>query len=412
MIRKYVLLLVLLLSFGLGVISINAQGIINDNQPIVLNVDTNNPQPNFGFTATAGDQITIIAMSLTPDFNPTLSLAGPTGLLDTQSSDPFSLQTNIITITRRILQDGNYTVTLQAPPNGVGQVALTLSRRAPQNATELVRGQNIAAQLNAQTSNLFFFYTDPDNPTNLCITADDPRFDFVAHIYNENGTHINTIGEDLPRAAYRIRPLIVESPQHFYEVELIASHPDTTGIVNIGLDTCTCTANIDTGTSPQPTPGDGGNPVPTTVATFEPTATSETPGETATASPTATATTSGETPVASPTVTATTPGETPLPSPTATMPITEVPTEVTADETPLTVVPSPTLPPPTPTQPSRITPTPNGTITVPLTPGGGPNLTLVPVTAEFWTPTPFPTLIVPTLESGVPSTPLGPGTGD
>ena len=346
MARRRLLLLVLIVGImgALLVTTTSAQGTIGYGQTIVLNVDANNPQPSFSFAATAGDQVTATAIGLTPGLIPNMSLLGPTGNLDARTNDPFSLQPNIVTVTRRILQGGNYTITIQPPPGMVGQVALTLNLRQPQNATQLLAGQSVPAFLTSQLPAIYFFYTDAVNIMTLCLEADDPNFDYVAHIYNENGTHITTLSQDIRKSAYEIPALAAASPQNFYEVELIAAMPNATGTVNVGLNTCTCSDS--TPTPPPPPPPPPATPVPTVESTPETTPES-TPETTPESTPESTPETTPEmTPESTP---ETTPESTPETTPETTVVVTPPTATATTAPTATTVPPTATYTPVPPT---------------------------------------------------------------
>ena len=356
---------------------------INFNQTIVQGVDSNNTQPSFTFNATAGDQITASAVGLTTGIVPNMTLSGPTGVLELRTSDPFTSQDNTVTITRRILQDGTYTIILQPPPNLIGQVALTLTRREPHNATQIMPGERKSALVTADKPELFFFYPDDQMTMTLCIIGEDPNFDFIARVYNEDGVQISVLATDITKETHEIPIVNVATPQNFYEVELIAAQPNTSGNVSVGLNTC-CTCFDGTPTPTVPSPDITPQVSPPPPASLVPSVTPVPPTSTQII-------TTAVTPQPPPTVVIT------VPPPTSTQIIT---TAITPQPPPTVVV---TVPPPsaTPVPPSPVPPTATPIPPSPVPPTATPvPPTPVPPTATTVPPTPVPptaTSVPPTL---------------
>ena len=261
-----------------------AQDAINYGQTFIVNIDGTSPQPSYTFNATAGDQITIEAFTLTPGLEAQLVLSDANAELITGND----------LITHRILNDGTYTITLLPSPGLIGQIALKLDRREPQDAQLLEQGQGVSIPLTTDAHQLFFFYPNGDNEITLCIHTPIPDFDFTGHLYNENGMQIAHIHHDLRQIQFTIPVLEPVSLQHFYEVELFATKSDTSGDVILGLNTCEATTQLDSPTTsdtfvPTTTPTSNTVDIPTTTpsdssTTEEPTQAVTAPG---TAEPTA-----------------------------------------------------------------------------------------------------------------------------
>ena len=255
-------LLPVIFSILLGItftITTLAQDAINYGQTFIVNIDGTSPQPSYTFNATAGDQITIEAFTLTPGLEAQLVLSDANAELITGND----------LITHRILNDGTYTITLLPSPGLIGQIALKLDRREPQDAQLLEQGQGVSIPLTTDAHQLFFFYPNGDNEMTLCIHTPIPDFDFTGHLYNENGMQIAHIHHDLRQIQFTIPVLEPVSPQHFYEIELFATASNTSGEVIIGLNTCEVNTQLPAqaaeAVSPAETPIQIVQPTPTTA---------------------------------------------------------------------------------------------------------------------------------------------------
>ena len=224
-----------------------AQNVLNFDQPILLSIDNNNPQAQYTFNASAGDQIAVSALSLTPGFVPTLSIQTPNGETYMMDENHFSPFENTVMLTQRIFVDGSHTLIVQSSTSGLGQVVLMLTQRTPQNATEISDEQAVLATLESANPSLYFFYPDEETPLTLCLEAEDPTVSFLARLYDENGHAINTLAGDVTATTYRIPAIVSPSPQHFYEVALWAmdaedNQVDVNRNVRVGLTATSCEA--------------------------------------------------------------------------------------------------------------------------------------------------------------------------
>ena len=261
--------LILLILISLMLPSL-AQDLISDGYTVLDTVGEESFNPSYSFEANAGDQVTVTTRSFLPGMVPEFTVTHSDGTLAfAATAQTPSTTSETMSITHRIFRDDTYTISLTGQNGFFGNFLLAFNKRQPQDANPLAPNAGVQVTLSPEPT-LFFFYPDAETEQTLCIHTTSPGFGFGGQLYNEQGIEIASLNNDLPKVIYTIPALDPPSPQHFYEVELFATKPDTIGDVILGLNTCDATTQLDatttTNTVSIPTTIPSGN-----TATTEPT---------------------------------------------------------------------------------------------------------------------------------------------
>ncbi len=344
--RKFVIgsLFALLVVFT-SVAYAQSGNLLTYGQAVTGSIGANNPLAFYTFNGTEGDLVTIRVISLSPDFDATITLNAPAQpQLAFNDNDPLGPNSRDARVDYRLTRSGIHTILVGSV--GVGDFVLLLDGRPAAQAEALVGGA-ITADLAASTSLLYSFSALPEQPAVLTISSETPDFAFVAVVRDSDGRIVAILNGSTGRAA----TFLVPPGEETYEVEISpASMVDGTLTIEYAAQTGAAV------TIPAPAPTQDGAPQATLEATVEAipeVATEDATQDAAPVAPTLTPTLAPdqEAPVATLTYTPTDVPFTPTYTPT------DVPTEV-----PPTATYTPTDPPPTAPPDANF----NNPLTIPL----------------------------------------------
>ena len=257
--------------------TITAQTAIFYGQSFVVDVTPDTQTTTYIFNGNTGDQVTIRALGLLPNLVPQISLTSPSGTATTSEPSAPNFVATAVQLTSRLRENGEHTLTLSTPANSSGQVMVSITQRTPQNAEALEPGQGVSVALTNEPPALYLFYSDATTERTLCINPESTDVDFAVTIYDPSGRVAATLQHAFSVITYAIPAEAPRDNSAFYEVELRAAQPDTTGNVIVGLDTCQ--------PSPSEAPPAQPTPPPPPPATAPPQPTAPPPTETPTMAP-------------------------------------------------------------------------------------------------------------------------------
>ncbi len=225
-IRRFGLILILVLATSLLV---SAQETLQYGQGVVGNIDANSPQGFYTFNGQIGDVVSVYALGMAPDFQPTVALLGTAGQLAFADSDPFTPMANDTRVTLRLPSAGLFTVFVGSANSNPGMYSLVITASEPAISTTLNAGAptEINIPLGAPTQ-VYSVPANPAQPTGLNIVT-SPDFGVNIEIRDGEG---RVVGVLINISQFSYQMPAGEMP---YEVAVTSSDPETQGSVMLSL---------------------------------------------------------------------------------------------------------------------------------------------------------------------------------
>lgn len=222
------LLGILLVSASLGF----AQGAIVYGSSVVGSLSAEAPLAFHVFTGNVGDQVSVLAVGISPDMAPAISLLGPDQQqLTSSSADPFG-DSGEARVSYRLQTAGLYTLLITNANSTPGDYLLRLNGR-PSPPGTIISDQAVAAVDVAPQSpvQVFAFAANPGVSTVVTIATTSPDFEFAVQLLNPSGQVIAT---QAGSAAQQVS-LVVGAGEGTYEAHVASLTPDVTGAVTVSI---------------------------------------------------------------------------------------------------------------------------------------------------------------------------------
>ena len=227
--RKIVLLLVLSLLFVGPVLG---QGALTYGSNTLGSLSATAPLAFFTFSGTAGDQVTVEVIGITPGLDPAVSLNSPTQQqLANNDNDPAIPGTTDARVSLSLPQTGVFTILVSSATGTPGDFLLRLAGQAPPPTTNLSDDAPSEASVAPDSVQLFSFSADPAQVITLNVTTATPGFGFRTTVKDADGEIVALVtGSDLVAVSLPFAPGTSE-----YTAEVTPLDPNVPGQVSIFL---------------------------------------------------------------------------------------------------------------------------------------------------------------------------------
>jgi len=255
---------IIVLMFVLSSVQVMAQGFISYGGAVVSSLNPQAPIAIFTFQGSAGDQVTVQAIGITPELQLNAIVQSGADVLAVAESDPFTPGSNDARIDLLLPSTNVYVVLISSPAGQAGDFLLKLSGQ-PLAEKTVITGIPADVPIVAGETSYYSFTGSPDEPTVLSLTALTPDLQFLAVIRDNNGQIVGTTaGSSSIVSVAGLGP---------YEISLSGVATSMSGVVNVAL------ANTDTEPATEPEQATS-TPAPQTTAP-PPLVTEEVTGDTA-----------------------------------------------------------------------------------------------------------------------------------
>ena len=240
-----------------------AQGSLTYGSTVTGSLTAETPFVIYAFQANAGDQITVIAVGVSPGMTPGISLLGPDQRqLAVSSGDPFGAEDGrTARISHRAASTGRYSLLISNTASTPGDFLLTLSGRPSEASASLAIDIPTTINIPPGAAPMLYSFTAPQNGLlTLTLSTSTPNFAFLARVYGPEGNLVAGLaGQALTTAALSVGP-----GNGFYEIAISALDPETQGTVQLLLTLGSAPAS---GGQPGVLPGSGlATPTPAVAA--------------------------------------------------------------------------------------------------------------------------------------------------
>ena len=199
-----------------SVVYAQSGNLLTYGQAVTNSIGANNPLAFYTFNGTEGDLVTIRVISLSPDFDTTVTLNAPAqSQLAFNDGDPLSPNSRDARVDYRLTSSGVYTILVGG--TGAGDFVLLLDGRPAEQAEELTGG-GITADVTG-TSLLYRFSALAEQPAALTISSETPDFAFVAIVRDSTGQAVAILSGSTGRTA----TFFVPPGEETYEIEISSS---------------------------------------------------------------------------------------------------------------------------------------------------------------------------------------------
>ncbi len=222
------LVVILLVSSSLGL----AQGPITYGSSVVGSLSAEAPLGFHVFTGNAGDQINLLAVGITPNMAPAISLLGPDQQqLSSSSSDPFGTAGEV-RISYRLQTAGLYTMLITNAASVPGDYLLRLNGRPAVPGTTVSDQAAAVVEVAPQSPvQVFAFAANPGASTIVTVATNSPGFEFAVQWLDPSG---QVAGTQSGSASQQVS-LMVGPGEGVYEAHVASLTPDVPGAVTVSL---------------------------------------------------------------------------------------------------------------------------------------------------------------------------------
>ncbi len=221
--RIVIILMVLLALTGLT----SAQGgVLSYGASVTSEISAAAPLSFFTFSGTENDLVSIYVLSLTPGFQPTITLVTATGeQMGSSTGDPLTPIPNDASINRRLPQSGVYTILISSANGTPGNFALSLYGEAGTLSETLSEGQSTSPIIAAQV-----YSFSVEETSRLRVSGSPAEFLFTVIARDANGNVISVVSTGVNQLALTFP---AGGP---YEITFTPFDPAITGELNLVLD--------------------------------------------------------------------------------------------------------------------------------------------------------------------------------
>ena len=225
----YVLVLMLMVALSAPV---QAQGVLNYGDTIVGSLSAQAPLAFFTFNGTVGDRVTVVAIGITPDLDPAVSLNSPSQQqLANNDNDTTSADTTDARVTLTLAQTGLHTILVNSVTGVPGDFLIRVFGQPAVAITDV--SNTPATVVLGEATQVFSFDADPFAPVTLNISTVAPGLGFSSRIFDDDGQPLALLsGSDLAPVSLNIPP-----GTGTYTVELTSITPDIAGQVFVSIGT-------------------------------------------------------------------------------------------------------------------------------------------------------------------------------
>jgi len=212
--------------FILSSVQVMAQGFISYGGAVVNTLSATNPIAIFTFQGSAGDQVTIQAIGITPDLQLNAIVQSGADVLAVAESDPFTPGSNDARVDLLLPSTNVYLILITSPAGQAGDFLLKLSGQ-PLAEKTVITGIPADVPIVAGETSYYSFTGSPDGSTVLNLTALTPDLQFLAVVRDNNGQIVGTSA-----GASSIVSVSGVGP---YEISLTGVATSMSGVVNVSL---------------------------------------------------------------------------------------------------------------------------------------------------------------------------------
>lgn len=203
---KVILILLLSLCVLGGVASAQGGGILNYGDTVSHQLDSGAPQALYSFTGNAGDVVTVYALGWAAEFQPAITILGPTGQVGFSNTDALTPIGNDARVTVALPQAGSYSVLVASASDSLGQFTLALRLTTPQIVIPL----NEAVSVNFPAGAEAQAFSIAGAGSALQISSSTPGFAFAGYISAPDGHILAAFDGALPVVNLSLPPASAE----------------------------------------------------------------------------------------------------------------------------------------------------------------------------------------------------------
>jgi len=253
-VRKLFFTVVLL--FVLSTTQVLAQGAITYGSAVVTTLSAESPIAIYTFQGSAGDQVTIQGIAITPGLDLTATVQSGAQILLTSEGDPFAASPDDVRADVVLPDTGTYLILITSANASTGDFLLKLGGQ-PAAEKNIITGIPADVPIVAGETSYYSYTGTPDETVALALTSQSDDLQFLAVVRNSSGQIQSTSS-----GATALVSLTGEGP---YEIALSGVSQSMAGTVSVALAD-------NTPQPPDPTPtvtGDDTDDVPEPVVTEE-----------------------------------------------------------------------------------------------------------------------------------------------
>lgn len=184
---SFILLIMLLLSS----IQVLAQGVVTYGSATIATLSAEAPIAIYTFQGTDGDQVTIQAISITPDLDLTMTIQSGTEILTTVDSDPFTQGSADARADLRLPATNVYLVLVSSANASTGDFLFKINGQPAAEKT-VITGIPADVPITPGETTYYSFDGSPDGATVLSLNTLSPELQFLGVVRNNSGQIVST----------------------------------------------------------------------------------------------------------------------------------------------------------------------------------------------------------------------------
>jgi hypothetical protein len=202
-----------------------SQTVINYHSATMGTLSTDLPIVIYTFLGTAGDQITIQAISLSADLDLSATLQNGTETLTANEGDPFTVGSTDARIDFRLPETSTYVVLVSSPSTQTGHFIMKLSGQ-PLTDKTVQANPSIEISIESEDTSYYSFSSHSDMTT-VTLNSSPSDFEFHAVVYDGEGRIVHT--------SVGTSTIINVGDEGDFEIALRAVDPTAQGGITVSL---------------------------------------------------------------------------------------------------------------------------------------------------------------------------------
>lgn len=202
-------------------------GLLSYGMTVSEKLDANVPQALYTFSGNVDDVVTIYALGWALDFQPTLTLLGPTGQLAFSNRDNLTPMSNDARITVRLPQAGAYSILVGSATPNFNTYTLAL-QLAPTLFSTMIGDEPVETFISPEVpQQVYALPLSPGAPSSITLQG-SPGFEMSAQLRDENGQVVASVSGALPGVSFSL-----PAGEGTYELIVGSADSTQTGSVSI-----------------------------------------------------------------------------------------------------------------------------------------------------------------------------------